>query len=262
LLASLVGSPPVVLGDAQWCSRKFRHPRGVGSWSCFGFARRRSCPGDCTPSHPFVNTAPLRKAAGPPSRRRPRTEAFFATILRDPARFNHGYVCRTASSESSATPKLGEAGRDRDGRGPARVARRTRTPPENPGPDHGRLSACELAVRDAPRDLHAAASRSPASPPHTGRCLRRRRRARPTAGNRGKLVAHGRSARFPAVPHAPAAASQGHARHAPAVGSQGHARPTAWAMTALDTGGAWGAAHFRLYRAIADRASAWITRWI
>jgi hypothetical protein len=39
-----------------------------------------------------------------------------------------------------------------DGRGPARVARFTRTSPENRGPDHGRLPACELAVQDAPRD--------------------------------------------------------------------------------------------------------------
>lgn len=33
------------------------------------------------------------------------------------------------------------------------MARLTRTLPEKGGPDHGRLSACELAVRDAPRDV-------------------------------------------------------------------------------------------------------------
>jgi hypothetical protein len=32
------------------------------------------------------------------------------------------------------------------------VARLTRTPPENRGPDHRRLWACELALGDAPRD--------------------------------------------------------------------------------------------------------------
>jgi hypothetical protein len=55
-------------------------------------------------------------------------------------------------SESTATASSGES-QGVDGRGPARVARLTRTPPENGGPDRGRLPACELAVRDAPRDV-------------------------------------------------------------------------------------------------------------
>lgn len=44
---------------------------------------------------------------------------------------------------------------------------------------------------------------------HAGRLLRGRRRARPTEGNRGRLVAQGRSARFPAVPPANTSGSAG-----------------------------------------------------
>jgi hypothetical protein len=48
------------------------------------------------------------------------------------------------------------------------MARLTRTLPENRGPNHGSLSACELAVRDAPRDV-ACGGKQIASPPATRR---------------------------------------------------------------------------------------------
>jgi len=48
-----------VLGDLHSVS-------GVAPGPNCGSDRRRSFPGDCTPSHPFVNTALLRGAAGPP----------------------------------------------------------------------------------------------------------------------------------------------------------------------------------------------------
>ena len=64
---------------------------GIAPGLHFGSDRRRSFPGDCTPIHPFVNTALLQ---GQPGRhgRRPRTCLFFATIPPDQARFNHQIV--------------------------------------------------------------------------------------------------------------------------------------------------------------------------
>jgi len=67
---------------------------------------------------------------------------------------NHPPFCSQQQGQTGLFPKnIGQARERPDGRGPARVARLTRTPPENRGPDHGRLSACELAVGDAPRDV-------------------------------------------------------------------------------------------------------------
>ena len=74
-----------------------------------GSDRRRSCPGDCTPSHPFVNPPALRQAPRSPRSRPPGTVMFSATILRNQARPNQKCVLRDRS------PRIHDIGRTEQG---------------------------------------------------------------------------------------------------------------------------------------------------
>ena len=79
--------------------------------------RSRSCPGDCTSTHPFVRPLALRLALRQSDRGWPGTVLFFTTILRDQARPNHtdvplGYTPDGFMSHLG----LSKARRDRDER--------------------------------------------------------------------------------------------------------------------------------------------------
>ena len=81
---------------------------GVGRWTYFGWKFRdshvdcsrsvnesdcrRSCHGDCTSSHPFVNPLPFGKRPGCLRTGDLARELFFATIPRDQARPNQRFV--------------------------------------------------------------------------------------------------------------------------------------------------------------------------
>ena len=76
----------------------------------------------------------------------------------------------TAAAERRSEPGAGVA---------LHIVRLAGTPSKSRSSEHGRLRACELAVRDAPRDVACRGERPPASPPH-GPLARRRRLAVPT----------------------------------------------------------------------------------
>ena len=76
------------LSLARW--RPFRQVRRSIAHGLFSESgRSRSCPGDCTSTHPFVRPLALRLALRQSDLGRPGTVLFSATILRSRARPNH-----------------------------------------------------------------------------------------------------------------------------------------------------------------------------
>ena len=134
-LELVFGRWPFPTGRFAWSSWRFagklKTVRVADPGRYFGFDRRRSFHGDCTPSHPFVNPALLPEGSRAAARR-PRTESFFSTILRGQARPNHCIV-GPRKGQASGTHRLGKV---RGGRGfgprPMRVTFASLTSPVHP----------------------------------------------------------------------------------------------------------------------------------